>query len=276
MTSEPIGATLKSMPSATPSTIRSREGDLTPAHADAVPAGQPTPPSMALARVAGVLFITATVASVVGGGLVDSVTGASDHLARISANQSQIIAGTTLQLIAAFSSAGIAIALYPVVRRDHAALAIGSAGFRLIEATLYVVAVIGTLLLLNLGQEYTRAGAHPTAYFQTTGALLRTLRDDAALTAILAFYLGGAMYYYAFYRARVLPRWLTGWGLVGVALGAAAGLCVLFRIFTLGSALHTALNVPIGAQELVLAIWLIVNGFSSASRRAPVIPDRHP
>jgi Domain of unknown function (DUF4386) len=242
---------------------------------DAV-APREAPPSKRLARVAGVLLIVATVTSVIGGGLVDSVVGAADHLAKISANQDRAIAGVTLQLIAAFSSAGIGIALYPAVRRHDAALALGSAGFRIIEGTLYVVGAVGTLLLLKLGQEYARAVGPSSAYFQTTGALLRTLRDDAALTGILAFYLGGGMYYYVFYRARVLPRWLAGWGLVGVAIGAIAGLCVLFQITTLKSTLHTALNIPIGLQEMVLAIWLIVKGFSSPSPDAPVIPADEP
>lgn len=98
-----------------------------------------------------------------------------------------MIAGASLQVIAAFACAGIGIALYPVVRRHAVALALGSAGFRIIEATFYLVAAVGTLLLLKLGQEYTRARADPTAYFQTTGALLQALRDDAALTGILAF-----------------------------------------------------------------------------------------
>lgn len=270
MTPEPAAATIISMQSAPPFTIRTGAGSVTPARTEAVRAGEPTRPSRTLARVAGGLFIVATVAAVIGGSLVDSVVGSAGHVAKVSANQDRMIAGATLQLIAAFASAGIGIALYPVVRRHAVALALGSAGFRIIEATFYLVAAIGTLLLLKLGQEYTRAGAHPSAYFQTTGALLQALRDDAALTGILAFYLGGAMYYYVFYVARVFPQWFTAWGLARVALGGAAGLLVLFGITTLGSGLHTAMNVPIGVQELVLATWLIFVGFSA--RPAPVKP----
>jgi Domain of unknown function (DUF4386) len=222
---------------------------------------------MTLARVAGALFITATLASVVGGSLVESVAGSAGHLAQISGHQDRMIAGATFELIAAFSCAGIAFALYPVVSRHSAALGLGSAGFRIIEATFYAIGAIATLLLLKLGQEYTSAGAHPSASFHTTDALLRAFHDDAALAGILAFYVGGAMYYWVFFHARVLPRWLTGWGLAGVALGGAAGLCVPFGITTLGSALHTALNVPIGVQEMVLAAWLIIKGFSPSPVR---------
>lgn len=270
MTPEPAVAMLNIMQSTVPFTVSTEAGRVTPSRTDTRPTGELTRPSRALAKVAGGLFLAATVAAVIGGSLVDSVVGGAGNLANVSAHQDRMIAGATLELIAAFASAGIGIALYPVVRRHAVALALGSAGFRIIEGTLYLVGAIGTLLLLKLGQEYTRAGAHPSASFQTTEALLRTLRDDAALTGLLAFYLGAGMYYYVFYIARVLPGWLTAWGLAGVALGAAAGLLVLFGITTLGSGLHTALNLPIGVQELVLAIWLIFVGFSS--QPAPVTP----
>jgi hypothetical protein len=260
---------------ATPSTIETPARDVSSRRNDTGSgtgtAGE-SPPSLTLARVTGALFITATVASVISSILVNPVVD-SGRLATIAAHQDQMIAGASFQLLAAFSSAAIGLMLYPVLKRHADALAIGSAGFRLIEGTLYAVAAIAVLLLLNLGQEYARAGAHPSAYFQTTGALLRTLRSDAALAGILAFYIGGGMYYSVFYRANLLPRWLAGWGLIGVTLGGVAGLCVLFQVITLGSAVHTALNIPIGVQEMVFAIWLIVNGFSPASRRAPIKPD---
>ena len=92
-----------------------------------------------------------------------------------------------------------------------------------------------------------------------------------ALAAVLAFYLGASMYYYVFYRSRLIPRWLSGWGLAGTALGALAGLLVLFRVTGYMSAPQVALNLPIGVNEMVLAIWLLVRGFRSpAAGSAPV------
>jgi Domain of unknown function (DUF4386) len=79
------------------------------------------------------------------------------------------------------------------------------------------------------------------------------------------------MYYYVFYRSRLIPRWLSGWGLAGTALGAVAGLLVLFRVTGYMSAPQVALNLPIGVNEMVLAIWLLVRGFRSpAAGCAPV------
>jgi len=220
-------------------------------------------PSRTLARVAGALLITATAASVIGTGLLRPVIGSAGYLAEVAAHQDRVSTGVFFELVAAFSCTGIAVALYPVVRRHNAALALGAVAFRTIEGTLDVVGAIGALLLLKLSQEYGAAADPASASFQTTGALLRTLRDQAALSGTFAFYLGAAMYYYVFYRSRLLPRWLTGWGLAGVALGALAGLLVLFGVTGFLSTPQVALNVPIGVNEIVLAIWLIVRGFTA-------------
>jgi Domain of unknown function (DUF4386) len=228
-------------------------------------------PQTLTARVAGALLIAATVASLLSTALLNPVFSGSDYLVKISAHQDRILAGGFFEIIAAFASAGIAVSLYPVVRRHGEALALGSVGFRLLEGGLYLVAAIGTFLLLQVGQDAT-AGPPVPAYLRTSGALLLTLRDQAGLAGVLAFYLGASMYYYVFYRSRLIPRWLSGWGLAGTALGALAGLLVLFRVTGYMSAPQVVLNLPIGVNEMVLAIWLLVRGFGTkraGPRRSP-------
>ncbi|MGO8960088.1 MAG: DUF4386 family protein [Streptosporangiaceae bacterium] len=80
-----------------------------------------------------------------------------------------------------------------------------------------------------------------------------------------------------FYRARLIPRWLSAWGLAGTALGAVAGLLVLFRVTGYMSTTQVAMNLPIAVNEIVLAIWLLVRGFgSSPAASAPVQRSREP
>lgn len=222
------------------------------------------------ARVAGTLFIAATITSLLSTGLLNPVLSGSGYIGKIAAHQDRIVAGSFFEIIAAFASAGIALSLYPVVRRHGEALALGSVGFRLLEGGLYLVAAVGTLLLLQAGRDAAAASPVPS-YLQTSGALLQTLRNQAALIGVLAFYAGASMYYYVFYRARLIPRWLSGWGLAGTALGAVAGLLVLFRVTGYMSAPQVALNLPIGVNEIVLAIWLLVREFDSTTAgSAPV------
>lgn len=92
------------------------------------------------------------------------------------------------------------------------------------------------------------------------------MRDWAhGFIAILALGIGALLYYYVLYTSRLVPRWLSGWGLVGAALlvvsTVMAGLAQDFGFTTV----NTVLNIPIGLQEMVLAVWLIVKGFDPAA-----------
>jgi len=231
------------------------------------------------ARIAGVLFIIATIADLISTGLLNPILNSSDELSRVSSNQDRVLAGVFFLLIGAFAAAGIAISLYPILREHYDRLALGSVGFRLIEAVFYVLGAVGALLLLTVGQEFSKAGSPAVSSFQTWGTVLRALRDQAALLGTLAFYLGAAMYYAIFYQTRLIPRWISGWGLIGVTLGLIAGILVLFRVTSYMSEPQVVMNIPIGVQEMVLAVWLLVKGFkpsalASASAYIPVVAAR--
>jgi hypothetical protein len=79
---------------------------------------------------------------------------------------------------------------------------------------------------------------------------------------VFAFCLGGFIYYYLFYRSRLIPRWLSGWGIVAIILMLAAGVAALFSDSPVTG--YVPLAIPIAVQEMVLAVWLIVKGFSSS------------
>ena len=223
-----------------------------------------TNPHRSIARITGILFIIATAASLLSIAFLGSV-GSSDYLTQIAANEGQVTVGVLLRFIAALASAAIAISLYPVLRRYRQGPAIGAVGFRVIEGTFYALGAVSVLLLLTLSREFVKTGAGDPAYFSQTGTLLKALDDWAGLAGILAFYVGGLLYYRVFYQTRLVPRWLAGWGIGAVILGAVAALLVLFGVTGSMSPVQMALNAPIGLQEMVLAVWLIVKGFNASA-----------
>jgi hypothetical protein len=221
------------------------------------------------ARIVGVLFITATAASILPLPFLEPINPAN-YLAGVSANGNQVTVGALLWFIAAATSASIAISLYPILRKYNEGLALGAVGFRLIEGVFYIVGVASLLSLLTLSHEYMQAGAPEASYFQTLGILLLAVRDWAShVLAVIAFSLGALMYYYIFYRSRLVPRWLSVWGFVGAALCMAAGMSVMFRLIAPLSTSQVVLVLPIAAQEMVLAVWLIVKGFSPSA----IVPE---
>ena len=217
------------------------------------------------ARIVGVLFIIGTVAGILSVVFSGSILDAPDYLIKVSANESQVIIGALFVLIMAFACTGIAIWLYPVIRKHNEALALGSVGFRLIEGVFHLVGVIGLLSLLTLSQEYVKAGAPDASYFQTSGTLLLAARDWAGVLGSFAFILGALMYYYVFYQSKLIPRWLSVWGLIGVPFWIAEILLSMFGFVDPFSTTVILLDLPIAVNEMVLAVWLIVKGFNPSA-----------
>ena len=77
----------------------------------------------------------------------------------------------------------------------------------------------------------------------------------------MAFSVGALMYYNLLYRSRLVPRWLSGWGILAIVLSLVACLLALFGHHPVTS--YVPLVLPIAAQEIVLAVWLIAKGFTS-------------
>jgi len=217
------------------------------------------------ARIVGILFITATVAGILSVVISRPILDAPDYLIKISASENQVIVGGLFELIMAVACAGIAIWLYPVLKKHNQALALGSVSFRVIEAALYFVAVAGLLSLVTLSQEFVKAGAPVASNYQTLGTSLLALRVWTGQLGMIAFSLGALMYYYIFYQSKLIPRWLSGWGLIGGVLFLAAGLLAMFGQTGSFSTIDTLLNLPGAVNEMVLAVWLIVKGFNPSA-----------
>jgi len=213
-----------------------------------------------IAVITGVIFILATLTGpLLATPLTPDLTG-TDYLARVSAHTNQVAGGVLLWIISAFTSGGIAIVMYPVLKERNAGLALGSVVFRALEAAFYMVEVVCLLSLLTLGQQFTTAGAADRTSLQAIGNLLVSVRDHAALLAVFAFCVGAFMYYYLFFQSRLIPRWLSGFGIVAIILMMVACVLALFSGNRITS--YIPLAAPIGVQEMVLAVWLIVKGFN--------------
>ena len=207
----------------------------------------------------GILFILCTAASILGMTMGNSILSAPDYLAKLAANENKAIIAALFEVVWAATGVGIAIGLYPVIRRFNRSLAIGSVAFRTIEG---VFAVIGTLALLSL-LTLSKGFLSGSPADISSGSLLIGMRDWAqSVLGIIFFMVGALMYYLVMYKSRIIPRWLSGWGIIGTVLGLAAVLAGAFNHNFLEGVGNTILNLPIGVQEMVLAVWLIVKGFN--------------
>jgi hypothetical protein len=176
-----------------------------------------------------------------------------------------------LNLVMAVAVAGVAFMIYPILKRvaDTAVkegLAVWYVGSRVTEGAVFVVAVLGTLAFLPLSQEFIAAGAPDASHFQTSGVVLQSTIDLTYALGQTVFAIGAAMLYYLLYQSRIIPRWLSLWGLVASPLFVVASLSLTWTGDP-NSTLSTVLYVPMAIQEMVLAVWLIARGFNSAALR---------
>lgn len=212
--------------------------------------------------IVGVLFITATAASIIAGLFIAPILDDPDYLNNVSANENRVLIGALLELIAAGAVVGTAVMLFPVFKKYNEGLALGYIGGRGIEGVIIIIGAIGALLLLTLSREYA-AGASDTSYFQASGTLLKAVRDWTLLLGpMIVFSLNNLILNYMFYQSRLVPQWLSIWGLIGAPLILAAALLVMFGRTTQTSPIVILLALPVALFEMVLAVWLIVKGFN--------------
>src|SRR3972149_7416841 len=147
------------------------------------------------ARVVGVLFIIGTVSGLLMFPFI-AILNAPDHLTTIATHEGQMIIATLLKFIRGVACAGIGLALYPILRKYNEGLAIGSVGFRTIEGMVDIVGALGLVALLALSQEFVKAGAPESSYFQTADVLINAGTDWLTNVAmLLTFGIGALMYY---------------------------------------------------------------------------------
>jgi len=213
------------------------------------------------AILAGTLYFLGTIAGVFS---VVPVIDISDYLVRVSGNASQVYSGAFFQVLMTAAYVGMAITLYPILKKHNESLALGYVGFRLVAVAFNVIGVIVLLLLLTLSQEFVKAGAPVSSHFQTIGELLRTGRDLVNhVGVILVLSMGGLLFNYLLYQTKLVPRWLAGWGLVGTTVAIVAGCLFMFGSIDLMASVY--MDLPLALQEIVFAVWMIVKGFNPSA-----------
>ena len=216
------------------------------------------------AIIVGVLFLAAYVGIFLGSTFYAPILDAPDYLVNVYPNKTRVIIGMLIELINDVAVIGIAVMLYPILRKHSESIAIGYLGFRVIEAVILVVGKISVLSLITLSQEYITAAAPDASYFQAIGASALAERYWAGKMQAVFFILGALILYYSLYQSKLVPRFVSVFGLIAVASLITANLLGVPDL-TQGFQPVMILYFPIVLSELLLAIWLIVKGFNPSA-----------
>jgi hypothetical protein len=219
----------------------------------------------AAATTAGILYITGTVAGVLTVVVGAPFRDARDPLAYAVGHSGAVVTGALLVLVMGLSLAFVPVVLFRVLRSIDEALAVGYLIVRgAVETTCYVVLAIGWLLLVPLGEAMAAgAGTASPAGVRVGNLVIDAEATDAVLT--LVFCLGASMFYVLLYRSRIVPRWISAWGLAAIPVYVAADLLAMYGVFDANAPQQVLMFVPLAAQEMVLAVWMIARGFRPAT-----------
>lgn len=225
------------------------------------------------ARLVGGLFILATASGVASVLLQQPMIDASDYLLEAQRHEGRLATGALLEMTMSAAVMAIAITIYPVLARFRARLAIGYVVARAVEGTMYMIGTVGLLIVLALSRSAAESSS--TWGLGDLSDLMLAERDViGAVMGTAAFSVSAILLNYVLLRTRLVPRWLSAWGLAAAVSYLAGGVLGVYSADPTSVA-QTALDLPLALQEMTLAGWLIIRGFRHVTVvKAPGAPAR--
>lgn len=212
-----------------------------------------------IARIVGALFLISNVTFLLGSfAFIEPTLNAPDYLTLFSEKRPEVVLGVLLELINCVAYISIALLMFPILKQRFAGLALGYVGLRLVEFVTQILTDLSPLSLVTLSEKFVAAGAPEASAFQVQGAMLIAERAWAFQMLSLVFGISALMFYTMLYQTKLIPSFLSIWGLIGaVAVLANTGLD-MFGIPP------TDLGIVMLLNEVFLGVWLIVRGFSTS------------
>jgi hypothetical protein len=195
---------------------------------------------------------------------VQSILAAPDHLSIVTANTIVLAGGLMLMLLAAVGDAAHGILMFPILKRRGERLAFGYLGFRIVDAAFIGLWVLFLLFQIPLAREYVKAGGADPSYIQALSAVSVQASQYAYEIAMMFVGIAGVTLGYVLYTARLVPRFVAVWAIVGYAvhLGGAVAEVLGFNL----NLIHV---IPGGLWEVFIGVWLVAKGFNSSLVLSP-------
>ncbi len=211
-----------------------------------------------ISRTAGILILLGIITGILS--VVPAVEN-DQFLAVVSLNKNQVLNGAIFQFFLVPIYVGFSLLLYPIIKQYNTTLSIGFVGFRFVAATFQLIGIILLPIFVLLSQEYSIANSSQIGVYEAAGDALRLFRDlTNHLGVILATGLGNLLFYAILYREKLVPKWLSTWGILGNIMVMTASFLILFQLIEVISPEYGVMSIPLVLQEVVLAIWLLTKG----------------
>jgi hypothetical protein len=172
---------------------------------------------------------------------------------KIAANPTLMRTGLFLDMLTALGVTFLGVVLYLTLRKQNETMALTAMLFYVIEGILHAAGELDAISLLSLSQEYAATGQPAQLLFMGQAAYDAISFSGALM--MLAFCLGAILFYYLLDKARIVPRWLSLWGLITVFPLLIGTVTAIF-----GYELPFILYLPYVPFEFVIGVWILVRG----------------
>jgi hypothetical protein len=167
--------------------------------------------------------------------------------------------GALLELLLIIGNIGSAVVLYPVLKRQSEAGALGYVGARIMESTFIAIGILSALTFVFLRQSGTGT--------RELGNVLVAIYDRAFLVGpgICVGVGNGILLGWLLYRSKLVPRGMALLGLIGGPLLIASGAAIMLDLAKRGGSVQALSTIPEFIWELSLGIYLVVKGFKPSA-----------
>jgi hypothetical protein len=188
------------------------------------------------------------------------VENISETMISFSDNPTMVQMSIVGFLIEAVAIVLLTVLLFTTLKKQNKIIARWAFGLWIIEAVFLAVREINAFSLLYTGQEFVKAGAPGSSYFQTLGSLFHELAQYSYDVQMIFYCTGGILFYYLFLKSKYVPKVLSIWGILAASLGFVGELFVIF-----GYDVPLYVFLPVLPFEISIGVWLLVKGFNPSA-----------
>jgi Domain of unknown function (DUF4386) len=167
-----------------------------------------------------------------------------------------VVLGVLLETVVALAGIGTAVALYPIIKRQGEARAVGFVGSRVLEAATIYIGIVSLMSIVTLRRAGAGAGALAVAQGLAAQYQWTFFFGQSFIPAVNGLLLGSLLY-----QSRLVPRWLPVLGFIGAALLVGSWFLVLFEFYGAVSPVAALAALPIAVWEFSLGVYLTFRGF---------------
>ncbi|APQ17215.1 DUF4386 domain-containing protein [Maribacter hydrothermalis] len=181
-----------------------------------------------------------------------------DFLITAAPNSNKLIISVLLGCVSGLFSILISALLFPVFKKQSTSLAVLYVAFSILDFVAISIDNTSVVAMLELSKEYVTNVEVNKSVLESMAPIYSQKHWWTHYLSLLTSCFSVFVLYVAFFRTKLIPRIISGFGIVAVLLMFTELLASI-----LGDGISMNMLLPIGLVQLVLPLWLLVKGLNT-------------